>query len=84
MGQARDRDAVHSTEDGTVLMHATVLQDPSSQLSYSVCIVLCGASLVPWAPYIRGTRGIDHPSLQRRLISISLHGSSPFSVALAL
>jgi hypothetical protein len=28
MGQAHDHDAVHSTEDGTVLMQATVLTRP--------------------------------------------------------
>jgi hypothetical protein len=28
MGQTHDRDAVHSTEDGTVLMQATVLVRP--------------------------------------------------------
>jgi hypothetical protein len=28
MGQAHDHDTVHSTEDGTMLMHATVLTRP--------------------------------------------------------
>jgi hypothetical protein len=28
MGQAHDHDAVHSTEDGTMLMQATVLTRP--------------------------------------------------------
>jgi hypothetical protein len=84
MGLAHDRDAVHSTEDGTMLMQATVLTRPSSQLSNSACALCSRVSLVPWAPYIRGTMGNDHPSLPRRLTSSSLHGSSLFPVALAL
>jgi hypothetical protein len=87
MGQAYDHDAVYSTKDGTVVMQAIVQQDPSSHFSYSVqgtCTVYRGPHLVPWAPYIRGTRGNAQPSLLRRLISPSSRELSPSSVALVV
>jgi hypothetical protein len=88
MGQAHDHDAVYSTKDSTAVM--TSLQYDKTPVVNSAAVAQCTCTvysephLVPWAPYIRGTRGNKQPNLQRRLISLSLHGSYPSSVALAL
>jgi hypothetical protein len=77
MGLAHDRDVVHSTEDGTMLMQATVWQDPSSQTQLQCMCTMQWGIPCPLGSLYKRHQGEQAAQSPEEAHSLSLYGSSP-------